>query len=174
MIQTDRLILSPYTEQDFDYFAPLMMSELVMRYITERALSLEETQAKFDVAVQFNQKNSDIGFYHVLRQSDQQFIGFAKLVPFDKKYNEAEVGYALMPEYWGNQYATEITARLVEYAQSLKRFSRLIGLVDPAHAASVKVLTKNGLTWYKNGEIDGLPAAWYELTLPPSVDNNPA
>ncbi len=166
-IYTERLSLHQYTKDDFHYFAPLLMNEVVMRYITERALSLEETQERFQKAVVFNKEEADIGFYYVLRKTDNAFIGFAKLVPFGEEENkkEGEVGYALAEEHWGNKHATEITARLVELAQELKQFDRLIGIVDPKHEASIRVLTKNGLTWYEDGEIDGLPAAYYKLEL---------
>jgi len=78
-----------------------------------------------------------------LKRTDE-YIGEAGILSFNKKNRRAVIGYNLIPEYWGNGYATEITKGLVEYLFEEENAERVEALVVDDNMASRKVLEKSG------------------------------
>jgi RimJ/RimL family protein N-acetyltransferase len=58
---------------------------------------------------------------------------------------EVEVGYRLLPDAWGQGYATEGASALVRYGFGEVGLTRIVGLTHPQNAASQSVLRKAGL-----------------------------
>jgi RimJ/RimL family protein N-acetyltransferase len=74
-----------------------------------------------------------------------KLIGGAGIHPqeMNLKYN-AEIGYWLGQEYWGNGYATEVVQQLISIAKESKKFHKLFARTFEGNLASEKVLIKNG------------------------------
>jgi RimJ/RimL family protein N-acetyltransferase len=85
-------------------------------------------------------------------------MGFAKLEITKEKPEEAELGYMLLPEFWGNGFGSEIAETLLEEAISDPNLTRVYANTDPNNVASRKILINNGFTSEEVGEIDGLPS----------------
>lgn len=151
---------------DFHLYSRLVMNEDVMKYITGKALTLSEAGKRFQKAVQMTENEPVAGFFIVSTNSNSGFIGIGKLVQVTD--NQYEIGYMLMPEYWGKGLASEIVHFLVDFAKAAHLADELIGIVDPENPASIRVLTKFGFVLYETDLIDGLPAAYYKLVLKPA------
>lgn len=162
-LESKRLSFTRYTPADLPLYLQLVTNARVMEHIAGRALTEEEGRARFEKALSFNIKDGETGNFMAHTREGGQYIGLAKLTVTGE--SEAEIGYALLPEYWGQGYATEIVDCFVGYARRLKRFRRLFAIVDPGNPPSIRVLEKFGFKPYKEGEIDGLPAVYYELLL---------
>lgn len=105
-----------------------------------------------------------MGFLAVTENESGKFIGLSKIVPFEN--GMTEIGYALLPEFWGKGYASEITSCLVDYARELGTIQELIGLVDPDNQPSIRILTKNGFVFYREfNNAKNLPRADYVLKI---------
>lgn len=55
-----------------------------------------------------------------------------------------EIGYGLLPEYWGQGYATEAVSAAVAWAESRPEVTRIEAETEPDNAASQRVLEKCG------------------------------
>lgn len=148
---------------DFPFFARLVNNISVMKYITGKALNAEEAEMRFWKAIHVNTHNPEAGYFAVFQKQDNEFVGVVKLVDFE--HFEMEVGYMLLPEYWGKGFATDMLNYLIELARIKFPESDLIGIVDPENPASIKVLEKFGFRLYKIGVIDDLDAAYYKLNI---------
>lgn len=148
---------------DFGKYARLLMNEDVMKYIAGKALTREKSEQRFQKVLETSRSYPEAGFFIVKSKPGNDFIGVAKLVPFGK--NRAEVRYMLLPENWGQGYATEMVNKMINLAREKQLAVELIGIVDPENPASVRVLTKFGFQLYETGQIDGLDASWYRLLL---------
>lgn len=73
-----------------------------------------------------------------------EYIGEAGILSVKQPSNRAVVGYNLLPRYWANGYATEITEALVKYLFIERNVERIEGLVQEENISSRKVLEKNG------------------------------
>lgn len=85
------------------------------------------------------------------------FIGLAKLKVEEKLSKEAELGYMLLPEYWGKGIGSEIARLLIEKAKEEKQLNKVTAIIDPNNIPSRKILINNGFVSDKLCEIDGLP-----------------
>ena len=79
-----------------------------------------------------------------------QFIGYVIYHPFDE--GAMEIGWVLLPEYWGNGYASALTKMLIEMA---KREGKNVVLeCVPQQNASRRIAEENGFVFCGNS--DGL------------------
>lgn len=63
------------------------------------------------------------------------------------------LGYMLMPEHWGQGYATEASATAIDYAFATRDLTRILADVWEDNAASAKVLEKLGFA--ETGSVPG-------------------
>ncbi|MSR60370.1 MAG: N-acetyltransferase [Planctomycetaceae bacterium] len=63
---------------------------------------------------------------------------------------ETEIGYRLARPHWGRGYATEAARALRDYGFGTLSLARLIALIDPRNAASIRVAEKIGLRYEKD------------------------
>ena len=153
-----RIYLVKLLPQDFESFYALTGNEKVMAMITERALSNEEALKKFNYFLQNNELHNSFGSFKVLEVGSLSLLGFAKLEVTKENRYEAELGYMLLPEFWGRGLGDEIAKYLLEVAISDPDLKRIYAITDPDNIASRKILLKNGFVSEEVGKIDGLPS----------------
>jgi len=153
-----RIYLVKLLAQDFENFYALTGNEKVMAMITERALSKEEALKKFKHFLQNNKLHKSFGSFKVFEVTSSKLLGFAKLEIKNENRNEAELGYMLLPEFWGRGLGDEIAKHLLEVAISDLDLKRVYAITDPDNIASRKILLKNGFVSEEVGKIDGLPS----------------
>ena len=81
MIETERLILRPWREDDIPPFAEMNSDEEVMEYLP-KCLSLEET-VQFYNRIVAEHSTFGYGLYAVETKSDGSFIGYVGFHHFD-------------------------------------------------------------------------------------------
>ena len=87
----------------------------------------------------------------VIERNTSELIGYCGLFHFpniDGK-SEIEIGYRFMQDSWGNGYATDAATSIRDYAFSNLNLSRLIALIEPANARSIRVAEKLGMKFEK-------------------------
>lgn len=80
----------------------------------------------------------------VARLEDDHIIGTGTLFNLETEHRRVEVGYALAHSFWGQGYATETVAMLLEFAFSTLGLHRVEADVDPRNKRSVRVLERQG------------------------------
>jgi [ribosomal protein S5]-alanine N-acetyltransferase len=151
VFETERLVVRRYTNKDLDHLYRLNGDEEVMRYIRP-IMDLEE-------AKEFLQKNLDLYEEYPLLgrwatfDRQENFIGSFAVIHIPGSL-DIQLGYALLKEYWGKGYATELTARGVQYAID-NGIDPLYAVTEEANVPSQKVLLKNAFQFLystKEGE----------------------
>lgn len=155
---TDRIYLKKFAAYtDFSDYYLLVSNEQVMAMVTERGLPLEEARAEFETVLKRNEKYPDFGRFKIFDSATHQFIGLGKMDLSDSIAGEAELGYLLLPEYWGKGYGTEIARELMALAAATPFLHKITAIIDPANTASRKILINQGFISEYLGEIEGLP-----------------
>ncbi len=77
-------------------------------------------------------------------EHNHKLIGSARINSFEKKSKAGTLAYELHPEQWGQGYATEALAALVDYAHMALEINRLQAIVLQGNTASENVLINNG------------------------------
>ena len=163
--QSKRLNYRKYRDNDLDAYLQVSMNEEVMAYITGYSLEEEEAVERFNKVLKENEVHPVLGCYFVSRREDDVYIGTSKLIPVKGEPAHCEIGYALLPDYWGLGYATEMVEYLVDYARNSSEIRRIMAIVDPEHMVSIHILRKFGFEKYDEGTYYKLPAWYYKLEL---------
>ena len=166
-IYMSTLLLEKFTPQDFDDYYRLVGNADVMAMITERALPEAEARRDFDALLDNNQLHPAFGQFKVL-DATGTFIGLGKLALESVDSREAELGYMLLPEYWGKGLGGRIAAQLLLLAKDLP-LDGLFAIIDPANLASRKILIRHGFTHREFKDFDGLPGEILQLFLKPAM-----
>ena len=88
------------------------------------------------------------GAYVLRNLADGRFMGRAGLMETTVADETAvEVFYALLPEYWGRGYGSEIAASFIAYARERLRLQSLAAFALPHNIASRRILEKSGFTY---------------------------
>jgi RimJ/RimL family protein N-acetyltransferase len=86
------------------------------------------------------------GLWHVARRADGAAIGICGLLRRDI-LPDVDLGYAFVPEYWGQGYAFEAAQATLQHALRKFGLTRVIGVVSPGNHRSIRVLEKLGMSF---------------------------
>jgi len=82
---------------------------------------------------------------------------------------EVEVGYSLLPEFWGQGLAAEAAGRCLEIGRDALKLTRVIAVTSPDNVRSRRVMEKLGMVHEGEGVHAGLPHVRYAIGLRPRV-----
>ncbi|HEV2861575.1 MAG TPA: GNAT family N-acetyltransferase [Pyrinomonadaceae bacterium] len=143
ILETERLILRMFREDDFEQYAEMCADPEVVRYLGEgRTLSRGEAWRQMAMILGHWQLRG-YGLWAVEERESGKLVG---RIGF---FNPAgwpgfELGWALRREAWGRGYATEGARRALEYAFAEMGREHVISLIHPENGASVKVAERIG------------------------------
>lgn len=157
------LLLKKFTPEDFDDYFRLVGDGNVMAMITERALPRDEAMEDFEQRVSRNAIAEDFGYYKITDAASHAFVGLAKLEHAGN--DDAELGYILLPEYWGRGIGGRVAKQLIDRARTLPGLESLYAIIDPQNIPSRKILTNNGFVSKAFGDFGGLPGELLVLKL---------
>jgi RimJ/RimL family protein N-acetyltransferase len=147
ILETERLRLRWLTDTatDADFLRALLNDPGWLANIGERNVRTRR-QARAWIATRHTATYGRLGFgfWGVERRSDGRLVGMCGLIKRDTLM-QADVGYALMPEFRGQGYAREAAAACVRYAQDVLGLAEVWGITGPDNAGSAAVLQEIGL-----------------------------
>jgi [ribosomal protein S5]-alanine N-acetyltransferase len=150
ILETERLILRQFHLFDGDAMNRVFGDPEVMRYgpgVQSQAWIQDWIRDCLE-----NYQKLGFGPWAVVRKDGSMVIGYAGLFHFPDIDGrpEVEVGYRLARSHWGQGFATEAVASIREYAFHVLCLPRLIALIDPQNAASIRVAEKIGMHYERD------------------------
>lgn len=146
MIDTDRLILRKWNEDDIPHFAEINSDLKVMEYFP-KTLSFEETVSFYNrIADEFKQYG--FGLYATVLKSTGEFIGYVGFHHFDFQAEFSpgiEIGWRLGHKHWNRGYATEAAKACLDYARKRRLFSLVYSFTALCNHRSERVMQKIGM-----------------------------
>lgn len=152
-IETPRLILRDWKEEDIPVFAELNSNDQVMEFFLKK-LSYQET-LDFYNRIRKEFASRGYGLYAVEKKENHAFIGYVGLhdITFDVDFAPAvEIGWRLIPEVWNQGYATEAASACLEYAKKTLGLKELYSFTSLPNKRSERVMQKIGIV--KSKEFD--------------------
>ena len=144
-LETLRLELREFVAADRPDLVPLHTDPRVMKYIGDGSVSTpDEISATIRRVRRAYALYPGLGSWRASRRDTGEYIGWFSL-KYIPKTVEIEVGYRLLPDAWGQGFATEGATELVHCGFDELGLERIIGITHPDNAASQRVLLKAGL-----------------------------
>lgn len=146
VLETERLLLRRFTLDDVAAFYKLGANPEIVRYVGNSPFeSVSAAESALVAAPLRDYQVHGYGRLACVLKTTGEVIGFSG-VKFLDELGETELGYRFLPEYWGWGFATEAGAASIEYARSVLKLRRLIGVVHPENVSSASVLRKLGFS----------------------------
>ncbi len=150
VIETSRLTLRGWRDEDLDGLAHMMADPAVTRFLGG-TLSRNNTWRVMATFVG-HWTLRGFGFWVVERKSDHAFLGRVGLWQ-PAGWPGTELGWALDAPFWGQGYAVEATRAALDYSFATYKLPKLISLIEPEHRSSHRLAERLGLTRGKAGSI---------------------
>jgi RimJ/RimL family protein N-acetyltransferase len=165
-METERLLLRPYEESDFEFYASLWGNPDVVRYIgVGRTRTKEECLNRFVELRKINKIQGSTGLLLAIDKESGEYIGHAGLVPqLVCGRLELEIGYWIAQSYWGKGFASELAIQLRDYGFDTLAKKRLVSIIQYGNKASIAVAKKAGLTFEREVYFGFKDCALYSIS----------
>lgn len=145
-IETNRLILREWQEEDLEAFARINQDPQVMEHFPA-LLSIEETAAFIERINQHFRKHG-FGLWAVVLKESEELIGFVGLnIPsFEAHFTPCvEIGWRLASQHWGKGYATEAAKAVLKTGFKKYGLKEIVSFTVPANKRSIRIMEKIGM-----------------------------
>ena len=158
-IETERLILRQFSENDLDELYKQRTNKLVRKYVAKDLDPNKEFTLNMikGVIQSFIDKT---GLNWIIEHKETgKFMGSFGFWNIMLAHGRAEVGYSLNPEYWQQGYMTEVLEACLPVGFKKAGIHSAMACVNPENTGSIKVLEKVGFVkeahhredWFYNG-----------------------
>ena len=145
VLETPRLILRKYTENDAADFFRLNSDPQVMRYVPDKPIqNIEDARAILVSHPLVDYRQRGFGRCACILKATGEHIGFCGL-KYIKEIEGVDLGFRFLPAHWGKGLATEAAQPWVDYGFTKLQLREIIGLAEPENHASIRVLEKVGM-----------------------------
>ncbi|MBA3531911.1 MAG: GNAT family N-acetyltransferase [Ardenticatenales bacterium] len=154
LIETQRLQLRHLTKEDGVFILELLNEPAFIQNIGDKGVrSLADAQGYIEGQGASYEKYG-FGMYRVALKETDEPIGMCGLVKREG-LEDVDIGYALLQRFWSKGYAYEAASAVLDYAKSVLRLPRIVGITAPDNHGSARVLEKIGLRYEKMVHIPG-------------------
>lgn len=147
-INTDRLLLRRWRDEDVEPFAAMCSDPEVMRYIGSGAT---RTRAQAQTSIQAYEcewEKNGFGLFAVELLEDGRFLGFTGLAEpsfLPEIMPAVEIGWRLARQNWGKGYASEAAQAALNFGLENLGLSEIVGIHQTENRASGRIMEKLGM-----------------------------
>jgi RimJ/RimL family protein N-acetyltransferase len=163
-VTTSRLILRELTPGDAPHFYTLNSDPEVIRYTWDHPFENVSAAETF-LAGYTHYQQYGFGRWAIIRQQDGQFLGWCGL-NYTPATDEYDIGFRLFRKYWGQGYATEAAKASIDLGFNTFLIPAIIGRSMKVNTASIRVLEKAGLTFYRTAILHGDEGVIHRIEKP--------
>ncbi|MCC6726698.1 MAG: GNAT family N-acetyltransferase [Saprospiraceae bacterium] len=149
VLETDRMYLCEISPLDAPFLLELLNTPDWVRNIGDRGVKTLEEARQYAIQRMFlYYRKNGFGFYLMKRKVDGAALGMCGLVKRDF-LDDIDIGYALLPQFYGCGYAIEAAKAVVGFAKTHLRLEKLAAITLESNKPSIKLLEKLGLKFEK-------------------------
>ena len=143
---TERLLLRPIGLSDLEHVYRGLSNPEVIKHYGVNYDSLETTKAQMNWFAELETKQTG-KWWAICSQDDTEFYGACGLNNISQKNKKGEIGFWLLPEYWGKGIMKEAMPKIVDYGFRFYGLRRIEGFVESENANCKKALDKVGFEY---------------------------
>lgn len=173
ILETDRLLMREFVEADWQAVFAYQSDPLYLRYNywTHRTQKDVCEFVQMFIGQQKEQPRTKFQLAVVLKE-ENRLIGNCGIRVNDPEMREANIGYELNTQYWGQGYATEAAQAILKFGFEELRMHRIWSWCVAQNLASVRVLEKIGMR--REGHLrekELIKGKWYDNFLYAILDH---
>ncbi len=144
VLKTERLILRAFTDEDATGVYALRSDPRVMKYLDR------ELHPSVQYSLQLLQKNEnryqkgEAIQWVISSARTEGFWGDIAFFNINKQHHRAEIGYSLLPDYWGKGIMTEAAQAVIQFGFQQLGLHSITADINPNNSASRSLLLKLG------------------------------
>ncbi|MEH6536047.1 MAG: GNAT family N-acetyltransferase [Psychroserpens sp.] len=149
--ETERLHFRLVTKDDFDAWLPLFKEDYVGKFLgMVDGLSQTEQCEHWFKKVFHRYENNLGGMNALIDKKTGEFIGqCGLLIQNIEEVERLEIGYSILPKYWGKGYAQEAAIKCKNFCFEHEFTDNLMSMMHFDNIGSEIVAKKNGMTFEK-------------------------
>lgn len=164
ILETERLYLREFEQNDLDALAGIYSDETVMKYIGKGgAIDKKNTELIINAWKNKLYKEYGYGIWALIYKANGLLIGHCGFKHL-KEISEIEIAYLLCKDFWGKGLATEISKATLDFGFSHLNFKKVIAMAYEENSASVNVLKKIGMKYDGKKVFFGKELEFFSLT----------
>lgn len=149
-LESERLVLRRFHQEDLDELCLLNSDPEVMRYINGGIPETREKVQRFlQWCMDYYKDNPGLGLFAAIGKDNTEFLGWLGLKHLENT-SEIGIGYRLHKRFWNSGYATEGSRRLISYGFNSLQLDPIVAVALPDNKASLRVMEKCGLKYIEN------------------------
>jgi RimJ/RimL family protein N-acetyltransferase len=146
-VDTVRLTLRPFREDDFDDVFPYMSDPSVVRYLyweVRDEAATRDVLKKREAEGELAEDGHSLGMA-LQSRADGRVVGEVMLRLLSKEHRQGELGYVMNPAHQGRGYAREAAQAALRIGFEQVGLHRIIARCDTRNVASWKVMERLGM-----------------------------
>ena len=160
-IETDRLLLRPFTMDDLEAFRAIASQEAVLEFLPQSdRMTAEQMRVVLAWLIECYDANTPERIVKftlpIVLRSSGEVVGWCGLGPLEFDESDVELYFVVSSDRWRRGFATEAAGALLDYAFGTLRVPRVVAVVDPRNTGSVRVVEKLGM--HRERTVRGLAA----------------
>jgi ribosomal-protein-alanine N-acetyltransferase len=141
VFKTGRLLLRQFKEQDLENVFLGLSNPDVIKYYGVHFKTLEETKKQIEWFAELEKNETGI-WWAVCSPDNSVFYGAVGLYYLNSKFKKAELGFWLMPSYWGKGIIIESVLLAIDYGFKKMHLKRIEAEVETENRMSIRVMEK--------------------------------
>lgn len=149
VIETERLILRKFNENDYDFIYRLLNTPGWLQFIGSRGITgYKEAKIYLRELVIAGYTKNGYGFYMMVRKLDGAELGMCGLIKREG-LEDVDIGFAILPEFERQGYTTEAAIATMDYAEKVLRLPKVAAITTKDNTACINVLKKLDMRFEK-------------------------
>jgi RimJ/RimL family protein N-acetyltransferase len=165
--ETDRLLFRLTDRTYFDAWLEFFRHPDAAYYLGYHQFGSPEDQCRqWFSRVEERYANDLGGMNALIEKTTGEFVGQCGLLVQDiDGERELEIGYSILPRFWGMGYATEAAVKCRDYAFQKGYASSLISIITEGNTMSEKVAERNGMIRTKKSVFKNMDVNIYRIDI---------
>jgi len=141
VFKTSRILLRQFEESDLDNVFLGLSHPDVIKYYGVQYGSLEATKKQLSWFAELERNGTGI-WWAVCSPDNKTFFGAGGLNGLSKEHQKAEIGFWILPAFWGKGIMKEVFPIIVDYGFNTLGLHRIEGLVETENINCKKAIDK--------------------------------
>lgn len=147
VLETPRLKLRRLTGEDAAFILTLVNEPSWLLHIGDKHVrTLDDARRYIADGPMAMYARHGFGLYLVERRADAAPLGICGLLKRDT-LDDADIGFAFLPAYWGRGYAREAVVATLAQAREAFGLARVAAIASPGNTSSIRLLESVGFVF---------------------------